>query len=136
MFFIDTNIFIEYLLDRKFSAECKKILESVEKKQIDAVCSFFSINSICIAAVAFGKQEETIKMLDFLLNLENLFIAETTIPDNQKILEITKQTSLDFDDALQYFIAKETECNAIITLDADFKKTKMKVLHPKEFKIE
>ena len=47
--------------------------------------------------------------------------------DDFRILEIVEKTSLDFDDALQYYVATESKCDAIITFDADFK-NKAKIL--------
>ena len=135
MYFLDTNIFLEYILEGEYFAECGKILQAVEKKEINAVCSYFSINSICVFGAGHGKQKEIQKLLEYIASLENLFIANTTVPDNQKILGITLEAGLDFDDALQYYIAKQAQCKAIITLDQDFKKTKINSLHPKEFKI-
>ena len=112
--------------------ECENIFTAIEEKKVSAKCSYFSIHSICIFAAYSGKQKETIKFLEYLSNLENLSVEVTTILDDKKILFITEQTGLDFDDALQYHIAKETQCKAIITLDEDFKKTKIKAQHPKE----
>ncbi len=43
-----------------------------------------------------------------------------------------RKVGLDFDDTVQYSAAIERDCNGIITLDQDFKKTGIHIFTPKE----
>ena len=136
MYFIDTNVFLEYFLDRQYAEQCEKIFNAIKAKKISAVCSYFSMQSICICAVGMKKQRQFQRFLDYISGLDNLSVIYTNVSDSKQILKTTEETSLDYDDALQYYIAEKAGCEAIITLDQDFKKTKINSLHPKEFKIQ
>ena len=132
MLFIDTNVFLEWLLGRKESKECEKIFRQIEEEKIEAVCSVFSVYSICIYLSDAGKTGAAKKLLMFMLSLENLHIRGTSLEDNLKVLDLAGQKKLDFDDALQYYTAKETGCESIVTLDSDFRKAGIKTLTPSE----
>ncbi len=132
MYLIDTNIIMEVLLGRKNMEECKKLFDAVQGKKIEAVCSHFSVHSICVFAAEKGSPEKCVELLRYLLALENLVVMNTTMEDDIKILALAYETDLDFDDALQLYIAKETGCDAIITFDRDFKGKSIRALTPKE----
>lgn len=132
MYFIDTNIFLEWLLGRKHAHECEKLLELIQEKMLSGVCSHFSIHSICLYMINEGKEEAAEKFIEFILSTENLQVINATVADDFKIFKLMKTLPLDFDDALQYYTAMETNCLGIITFDSDFKKTKIKTFTPKD----
>ena len=132
MYFIDTNIFLELLLNQKRAEECEKLFDLLQKENIHAVASHFSIYSICIYSVKTGNSKKTGKFLEYVLSLKNLDVINTTLTDDMEILKFAEKMPLDFDDSLQYYLATEAGCDAIITFDKDFKKTKMKLFTPKE----
>lgn len=134
MFFIDTNIFLEWLLGRKSQLDCQKILNlAVEGKEILA-CSCFSVYSVCLFFEKSKSIEIVEKFLNFLKATENIKVISTTAEDNLEVLKIMKTAKLDFDDAIQCHIAKSLNCQAIITIDSDFKNySDTMVLTPKDF---
>jgi len=60
---------------------------------------------------------------------------ETLLDEERKIQELMEGVSLDFDDALQYYVAK-TENLTLVTLDANFARVKdIKVISPNDITI-
>ena len=56
---------------------------------------------------------------------------ETSTIEESKIVDIVKNTRLDFDDALQYFVCKNNGL-AIISFDGHFEMMHIRRLEPKE----
>lgn len=117
MFLIDTSIFLELLLDQKRAEECEQLLEKVAKGDIEAVITSFTVHTV-----------ETILndsklVLTFLRNVENslgLSIYDTTIDDQLAIAMLMNEKKLDFDDCLQYYVAKKLGAEAIVSFDKHF----------------
>ena len=118
MYLVDTNIFLEILLDQKRSSDCKKFLE----KNYDKIfISDFSLHSIGVILFRYKKKEifkdfiqdilPEIKILNLPSKAYDIFIETTELPN------------LDFDDLYQYSVAKYFDLE-IVTLDSDFKRVK------------
>src|SRR3989338_1583513 len=110
MYLLDTNIFLELILNRKNQADCEKLFEAIQDKTIKAICTRFSIYSVCILLSKDKKTLLAAKFFEYLASLENLVVVNTTMQDEIKILKLVEETKLDFDDCLQYFIALDTNC--------------------------
>jgi len=130
MFFIDTNVFFEWILGRKNAKDCERLLNLAVDAKLFLVCSHFSIHSICIILTKDNKINDVKKFLDFIYKTPYINVVNLTVEDDKEILEIIENTGLDFDDALQYYCARQMQCEAIITFDKDFKKTKIRALTP------
>lgn len=116
MFLIDTNIFLEILLDQDKKEICKDFLKNhIENLHL----SDFSLHSIGVILLR-EKQAPTFQIFlnQFLSDITLLALPKyhyDQIPINsQKFL-------LDFDDAYQYTLAKFYGFS-IVTLDKHFKK--------------
>src|SRR3989344_2141271 len=132
MFFIDTNIYLEWLLGRSKSKDCEKLLKLIEDNEFTAVSSRFSFYSIAIYLTRNKKNEELKKFLEYIFSLEKLLIVNTSVEDDLEIIKLMEETKLDFDDSLQYYIAKQLKCKALITFDKDFNKTDMRIFTPEK----
>ena len=130
LYFVDTNVFLEWVLGRAHAKECEQLMRAVQEKKLNAVCSLFSVYSACILLTSKGKEEVAGKFMDYVSGLENLVVIPTTPLENAKIIGQMKEHKLDFDDALQLYIYKKHGCEAIITLDKDFGKTDAKTATP------
>lgn len=120
MYLIDTNIFLELLLDQKKKRQAKAILEQIENGEINAIMSGYSLHSIEFILSVKRKNDILKEFLKSLNDFPNISIYHTTLEEDLEILNIVEQTGLDFDDANQYYIAKKFEAG-IITFDNDFK---------------
>lgn len=132
MYLLDTNIFLELLLNREKAGECEKLLLKLQDGSIKAVCSRFAIHSICVYAVNNGLRKECGEFLRKIFSMDNLILVDTSNEDCLKIIRSADEKKLDFDDALQYHLAKETDCEAIITFDSDFMGKGIRSIEPKE----
>jgi predicted nucleic acid-binding protein len=122
-FLLDTNIFLELLLDQEKSAEVRKLLE------IETTDKFFmtdfSLHSTGIILSRLGKPEVFNVFLEDMVIAGNLKIISLPPADMIRIKEISEKYQLDFDDAYQYLTAQEYELE-IISFDTDFDKTDIK----------
>lgn len=97
------------------------------------MCSQFSVHSIEVNLSALKKFDLLKTFLENLLLETNLRIYQTNLGDEIKVLESIQKEKLDFDDALQYFVAKKNNCEAIISFDKHFDKTDLPRKEPSEF---
>lgn len=117
MILLDTNIFLELLLDQKRAAECESLLELVSKGEMEAAVTHFAVHAV-EAALVSGENLER-----FLRNLEHsmgLYIYDTNLSEEMAAALISKKISRDFDDTLQYYVAKKLGADAIVSFDEHF----------------
>jgi len=129
MFLIDTNIFLELLLDQKRAEECEQLLEKIAKGDIEAVITSFTVH------VVEAILNDSKLVLTFLRNIENslgLSIYDTTIDDQIAIAMLMNEKKLDFDDCLQYYVAKKLGAEAIVSFDKHFNKLDIPRKEPRE----
>lgn len=128
--FIDTNVMLDFLGERKpFYESIAKIATLGEKGKLTLV-----VSPISFATVNY-----------FLSKFENSKIAKEKLRkfkiiskicslDEQTIEKGLNSSFKDFEDALQYFSATESDCEVIITRNGkDFKKSLLPVMTPNEF---
>ena len=120
MHLIDTNIFLELLLNQGKKEIARNILNRLEKGEIEAVISGFTLHSIEFILSIKKKNDVLKEFLQALQDFPNLSVYHTTVEEDLEIIDIMEQTHLDFDDANQYYIAKKFAAE-IITFDNDFK---------------
>lgn len=132
MYLIDTNIFLEVLLAQKRKKEAKKFLQYVSNGTLVAYFSRFSLYSIELLLTKLKMLNELATFLIAIKKFKGLRIISTTPTDNLLIVKITKNTSLDFEDALQYYLVKKYNLDGIISFDTDFDNTDINRFEPKD----
>ncbi|MEM2083420.1 MAG: PIN domain-containing protein [Nitrososphaerota archaeon] len=129
MFLIDTNIFLELFLNQKRADECEILLNKIASGEIEAVITSFTIHAI--KAIL----NDSKLILTFLRNIENslgLSIYDTTMDDQMAIAMLMEEKKLDFDDCLQYYVAKKLGVKAIISFDKHFSELDIPMKEPRE----
>lgn len=117
MMLIDTNIFLELFLGQERAGECEQLLNRLSSGELEAVVTRFSIH----AAEALLNDPRLILVL--LRNIHNsigLEVYETSLDDEIAVSMLMGKLGLDFDDALQYYVAEKTGAEAIISYDKHF----------------
>ena len=117
MILLDTNIFLEMFLRQSRAAQCKNLLDRISEGALEAVVTRFSVHAI---EALLGKAE-IVSM--FLRNLEastGLMVYDTGNDDEIATTVVQQKTKLDFDDALQYFVAKKLGADCIVSFDKHF----------------
>lgn len=130
MYLVDTNIWLEILLEQKKSWEAKLFFERVESENIHI--TEFSVYSI---GIILSKYKKTNVLRNFLFDLiyeSAIDVIRLKDEDHFKIIEAMENYSLDFDDAYQYVAAKKMNL-VIISFDSDFNKTPEKRVLPGQF---
>ena len=125
--YLDTNIFIDILIDRDLdNLSLKMLTPYLEHSQV-----YMSVLSVHITyySLRIKPNSPEHKMIKKILSLINLIPLD--IPIMQKSLDCFKT---DFEDTLQYFSALSEECDYILTKDTkDF--TKIKSTSPSNIQI-
>jgi predicted nucleic acid-binding protein len=66
------------------------------------------------------------------MEIENLILQFTRIEDEIEAIHLSMKMNLNFDDALQYHIAKKYKVRSIVSFDKHFDKTNIKRILPSE----
>lgn len=119
MYLIDTNIFLETLLEQEKSKLVNSFLQqnSLNKFSI----SYFSLCSIGIIL----SQKKRFSLFQTFVNetiKKGLTVHSLVANEIDELVNVMNSLSLDFDDAYQYQVCKKHKL-AIITFDKDFEKT-------------
>jgi predicted nucleic acid-binding protein len=131
MYLLDTNIFLEVLLDQEQADECVMLLELVRDGKERAVVTSFTLHSIEVILCGIKKREVLERFLSGLLRFEGLTIFATTLADETEIVRKMEALRLDFDDCLQYYVA-ELFGLELVSFDTDFDRTKIGRIEPKD----
>lgn len=128
--FIDTNVMLDFLGERDpFYAPMAKIATLAEKGKLTMVVSPTSFVTVNYFLTKFenGKiAREKLRKFKILCQICSL--------DEQTIEKGLNSSIKDFEDALQYFSATESECEIIITRNAkDYKTSLLPVMTADEF---
>ena len=117
MLLVDTNIFLEILMEQRREEKCRRIL----KKHKGEIClSDFSLHSIGIFLFRLHMEDEFAQFVRDFLSYENI-IGLT--PDRMsEVVEVKREFGLDFDDSYQYLVARSNNLK-FLTMDRDFEKT-------------
>ncbi len=116
---IDTNVLLELIFQGRHFAKCKSFIEQNDNFYI----TDFAVNS---AGVMLFRNNEFILWKAFLQFVEPFEIISLSNSEKQKLISVSLQMKLDYDDAYQWLAAKNNGC-ALVTLDKDFSKTKSNV---------
>ena len=128
--FIDTNIMLDFLGERKpFYDPIAKIATLAEKGNLTMVVSPISFATVNYFLAKFENPKiAREKLRKFKI------ISKVCLLDEQTIEKGPNSSIEDFEDALQYFSATESDCEIIITRNGkDFTKSLLPVMTADEF---
>jgi hypothetical protein len=128
MYLVDTNIFLEALLEQQKAKEVRSFFQNVALGEI--FITDLSLHSIGIILFGLGKLELFISFLEDMI-IDGIEILSLQ-PDGLKLLNsIAQKFKLDFDDAYQYLVAEKYNLQ-LVSFDKDFDRTKRKKKEPSE----
>jgi len=118
MFLVDTNIFLEILLNQDKAEDCKNFLEN---NAGTTSITDFSLHSVGISLFKHEKEDVFEKFVNDVLS--TITICSLPGQHYKDLIHYHNSLNLDFDDAYQYTTSK---CYGmkIVTMDADFEKTR------------
>jgi predicted nucleic acid-binding protein len=129
--FIDTDIIIDFLIDRKpFSREAAIIFTLVEQKKLKGYASSLTFSNLYYVLRKFETHKKVISKLDSLSKLVKILKV-----DDQTIKSALASSFQDFEDSIQHFCASESKKpDAIITRNIkDYKNSELPVMTPGDF---
>jgi len=103
-YLVDTNIWLERLLDQERSNDVEKLFNETPS---DELCiSDFSLHSIGVIMNRFKKGDDFVEFIDDLFSVNQVNIVSLSPIELKDIVEVIKYQKLDFDDAYQFKSAK------------------------------
>jgi predicted nucleic acid-binding protein len=129
--FIDTDIIIDFLIDRKpYSREAAIIFTLVDQKKLKAYASSLTFSNLFYVLRKVEPQKNVIAKLDSLSKILTVLKV-----DDQNIRDAIESGFPDFEDSIQYFCALDCKkVEVIITRNIrDYKKSTLPVMTPGDF---
>ncbi len=133
MYLLDTNIFLEILLEQKRSEECEVLLRNIKNSKALFYVSSFTLHSIEVAMIRENKAELLADFLGFIL-VSKIVRLDTNTNDELQILNLSKEFKLDFDDAFQFYLCRRNNLK-IVSYDRHFDKLPITRVEPKDIEI-
>jgi predicted nucleic acid-binding protein len=129
--FIDTDVIIDFLIDRKpFSREAAIIFTLIEQKKLKGFSSSLTFSNLYYVLRKIESHNKVISKLDSLSKMAGILKVE-----EQTIKNALASGFPDFEDSIQYFSAADSKkIDVIITRNIrDFKKSEIPVMTPGDF---
>jgi len=129
MYLLDTNIFLEFLLDQDRADDVEGLLRSVPKERLNI--SEFSLYSVGIVLFRRKLFDVFVRFVEDLIITGGVRLLRLSAEDAKELAEVAQRFGLDFDDAYQYAVAERYGLN-IVSFDSDFDRTERGRKTPKE----
>jgi len=126
---LDTNIFLEVILDQERAKEAQALLSEVEKYEFSI--SDYSLHSIGLLLFRRGQHEVFRQFLKDIILGVGVAVVALSAQEMEGLIQVAQRFSLDFDDAYQYVVAERYGLT-IISFDADFDRTERGRKTPKD----
>lgn len=132
MYLVDTNIWLERLLDQAKSEEVGRFLSDTPPNQL--IISDFSLHSIGVILDRLDKQAVFAEFVDDVLIQGGVALRNVPPDLMRRLVDVIDAFKLDFDDAYQYVVAERTQAT-IVSFDKDFDRTSLGRKSPERVKI-
>ncbi len=129
MYLLDTNIWLERLLDQEHSEDVARFLNQIPGDQL--FITDFSLHSIGVILARLKQTESLVRFLDDAFNYGAVRLVHLLPQDLSQVVEKISQFRLDFDDAYQYVAAEKYDL-ILVSFDKDFDLTERKRKTPGE----
>jgi len=120
MYLVDSNIWLELLLEQERSKEVRQFLQIVEASELSL--SEFTLYSIDIITTRLNREDVLEAFLSDILEDSGVRRICLTSSDLKQLISIRRKFRLDFDDAYQY-VAAEKKGLILVSFDTDFDRT-------------
>ena len=117
MYLLDTNIFLELLLNQKKADEVERLLLEIPQEML--CISEFSLDSIGVVLVRRAMHDIFLKAVEDMLLVGGIRLLRLGAEDMQKVIQASRRFKLDYDDAYQYVLAEKYNL-ILVSFDKDF----------------
>lgn len=122
MYLLDTNVWLERLLDQEKSSQVVQFLERSPSEHLGI--TDFSLHSIGVILGRLHKSTILERLVDDLFLYGEVALIRLEPEDLHRLVWIMERHHLDFDDAYQY-VAAEKHHLTIVSFDGDFDRTEL-----------
>jgi len=129
VYLVDTNIWLERLLEQARSAEVGNLLERIPGDKL--YLTDFTLHSIGIILTRFDQSTTFNEFVEDVLIDGSAHLIGLQPEDMSRVSEIAKTYKLDFDDAYQYVNADKLGLT-LVSFDSDFDRTPRRKMSPDE----
>ena len=131
MYLLDTNIFLELLLDQKESASVQALLNTIVPAELNI--SDLAFHSIGIILYQNNAAPLFSDLVRDLFGEGGITILALNSEDIARVERVAAAFRLDFDDAYQYSVAEKFDLT-LVSFDADFDRTDRKRIVPADIR--
>lgn len=117
---LDTNIFLEIILQQEKEEQVKNLFESVEEHEY--FMSDYSLHSIGLLLFRRRQHDVFQKFLDDMTVNAGIRVISVFADGMEAVIDVARKSDLDFDDAYQY-VAAEKHDLILVSFDTDFART-------------
>ena len=131
--FVDGNVILDYFLkNRPFSKYSEKAIDYLVENNTNLLTSCDLITTVYYV---LSKDDKTQALYNIQDAINFFYIIPFSNYETKEAIElILKDKNFkDLEDTLQYVLAKENECDLILSNDEDFYSPDIKVINTKEF---
>ena len=130
---LDTNVVMDFLVERDGFNEAKTIIAATTNQELFECIIATAVTDIAyLIRVNTNPKEDYYKIQDTIAEL--IKVIDILPVTKEDILDALSLRWKDFEDALQYAVAKANGCDCIITNNIkDFELDDIEILRPKEF---
>lgn len=104
VYLVDTNVWLERLLNQKNSEEVRLLLDNIPAESL--YITDFAFHSIILILCKLNETETMRRFVQDIFIDGDVNYIHLKPEDTRYLIDIMKQFKLDFDDAYQYFAAK------------------------------
>lgn len=120
MYLVDTNVWLERLLDQERANTVGQFLDVVPSDTL--AMTDFAFHSIAVIMCRLGKQGELARFIQDVFEDGAVGIVTVEAATTTMVLDYMSTLTLDFDDAYQYTSAEKYDLT-IVSFDKDFDST-------------
>jgi uncharacterized protein len=120
MYLLDTNIFLEVMLQRDKSKAAKNLF--IANPSTDLFITDFSLHSIGVFLFQRNRPETYVRFVKDVIIETGVTVIGLDPQEVPALAEVSKRFCLDFDDTYQYAVAQKYGLE-IMSFDSDFDRT-------------
>ena len=120
MYLVDTNVWLERLLDQERAEDIRRFLDETPSERL--FITDFAFHSIGVVMSKLNRVEALLRFVQDAFMDGAVALVHLKPEDTQRIASVIKQFNLDFDDAYRY-VAAEKHDLTIVSFDSDFERT-------------
>jgi predicted nucleic acid-binding protein len=120
MYLLDTNVWLERMLEQVRSDEVDRLLSSVPSDEL--LITDFSFHSIGVILDRLNHLGQLLRFVRDLFGAGSVELVTLDPHDMEQLVEVAEAFGLDFDDAYQYVAAEKYDAE-LVTFDSDFDAT-------------